>query len=79
MNALAKHMSYSDLGRAQNAGSTKSAPLRIPECLNLSGLDLGSACSPGAALDASRWSNLETEQCEQGGYMRHERGQAQCG
>ena len=31
--------------------------------LNLSGLDLGGACSPGLALDGSWQSNLEPEQC----------------
>ena len=47
-------------------------------CLNLSGLDLGGACSPGPASDGSQRSNLEPEQCGQGGYTRRERGQAQC-
>ena len=51
----------------------------LPECLNLSGLDLGGACSPGPASDGSQWSNLEPEQCGQGGYKGRERGQAQCG
>ena len=51
----------------------------LPECLDLSGLNLGGACSPGAASDGSRWSNLEPEQCGQGGYTRHEPGQTQCG
>ena len=51
----------------------------LPECLNLSGLDLGGACSPGLAWKGSQWSNLEPEQCGQGGYTRHEQGQAQCG
>ena len=49
------------------------------EFMNLSGLDLGGACSPGPASDSSRWSNLEPEQCGQGGYTCRERGQAQCG
>ena len=73
------HLSCSDLGRAQNAGPTESAPLRTTECLNLSGLDLGSAYNPGLASDSSRQSNLDPEQCGQGGHMRHERGQAQSG
>ena len=51
----------------------------LPECLNLRGLDLGGTCSPGPASDGSRRSNLQPEQCGLGGYMRHERGQAQCG
>ena len=51
----------------------------LPDCLNLSGLDLGGACSPGPASDGSWQSSLEPEQCGQGGYMRRERRQAQCG
>ena len=51
----------------------------LPKCLNLSGLDLGGACSPGPALDGSWQSNLEPDQCGQGGYMRREWRQAQCG
>jgi len=50
----------------------------LPECLNLSGLDLGVACSPGLASDGSQWSKLEPELCGQGGCMRREQGQAQC-
>ena len=37
----------------------------VPECLNLSSLDLGGAYSPGLASDSSWWSNLEPEQCGQ--------------
>ena len=51
----------------------------LPECLNLSGLDPGSASSPGPATDGSRQSSLEPEQCGQGGYMHRERRQTQCG
>ena len=40
------------------------------EYLNLSGLDLGDACSPGPASDGSQWSNPEPEQCGQEGH-RH--------
>ena len=58
---------------------TSLCPWGLPECLNLSGLDLGGASSPGLALDGSRWSNLEPEQCGQGGYMRREQGQDQSG
>ena len=67
-------LSCSDLGRAQNAGPTESAP-----CLNLSSLDLGGECSLGPASDGTRRSNLEPEQCGQGGHMHHEWGQTQCG
>ena len=34
----------------------------VPENLNLSGLDLGSARNPGPALDSSPQSNLEPDQ-----------------
>ena len=51
----------------------------LPECLNLSGLDLGGASSPAPVADGSWQSNLEPEQCGQGGYMCREPGQAQCG
>ena len=51
----------------------------LPECLNLSGLDLGGAGSPGPATDGSQRNNLEPEQCGQGGYTRRELGQTQCG
>ena len=33
----------------------------LPECLSLSGLDRGGACSPGPASDGSRQSNIEPE------------------
>ena len=51
----------------------------LPECLNLSGLDLGGAGSPGPATDGSQQSNLEPEQNGQGGYTCHEQGQTPCG
>ena len=51
----------------------------VPENLNLSGLDLGSARNPGPASDSSRGSNLEPEQCRLGKHTRCEWGQSQCG
>ena len=51
----------------------------VPENLNLSGLDLGSAHNPGPVLDSSPESNLEPEQGRPGKHTRHERGQIQCG
>ena len=48
--------------------------MQAPPSLCLSGLDLGGASSPGLAADGSLWSNLEPEQCGQGGYTRRERG-----
>ena len=41
----------------------------LPECLDLSGLDLGGSCSPGLASNGSLRSNLEPELCGQGGCM----------
>ena len=73
------HPNCSELGRAQSAGPMESAPLRTTECLNLRGLDLGGACSPGPASDGSRQSSLEPELCGQGGCTCHKRGQTQCG
>ena len=35
----------------------------LPECLSLSDLDLGGACSPGQALDGSGQSNLKPKLC----------------
>ena len=51
----------------------------VPENLNLSGLDLGSACNPGPTSDSSWYSNLEPEQCRLGKHTRHEQGQTQRG
>ena len=51
----------------------------VLENLNLSGLDLGSACNPGPASDSSRQSKLESEQCRLGKHTCRERGQTQCG
>ena len=51
----------------------------VPENLNLSGLDLGSARNPGPTSDSCRQSNLEPEQCRLGKHTHHERGQTQCG
>ena len=73
------HLSCSDLGRAQTQAQPSLHLWGLPECLNLSGLDLGGACSPWLALDGSWQSNLEPEQCGQGGHTHREWGQAQCG
>ena len=51
----------------------------VPENLNLSGLDLGSACNPGPTSDSSQQRNLETEQCRLGKHTHCEQGQTQCG
>ena len=61
VTTFAKHLSCSDLGRAQNAGPTSLRLWGLPECLSLSGLDLGGACSPGPASHSSQQSNLEPE------------------
>ena len=46
----------------------------VPENLNLSGSDLGSARNPGPALDSPLQSNLGPEQCRRGKRTRRERG-----
>ena len=72
--ALAKLLSYSDLGRAQNAVPTESEPLRAASAPNLSSLDRGSARSLGPAPDGSRLSIVEPER-----FVRHEQGQVKRG
>ena len=66
------HLSCSDLGRAQNAGPTKSVFCGVPKNLNLSG-------NPGPASDSSWQSNLEPEQYRLGKHTRCERRQTHCG
>ena len=51
----------------------------VPENLNLSGFDLGSALNPEPASDSAWQSNLEPEQCRQGKHTHREQGQTQCG
>ena len=51
----------------------------VPEYLNLSDLDMGSAHNPGPAPDSSWQSNLEPKQCRQGKHTRHVGGQTLCG
>ena len=51
----------------------------VPENLNLSSLDLRSACKPEPASDSSQQSNLESEQCRLGKHTRREWGKTQCG
>ena len=50
----------------------------VPEYLNLSGLDLGSACNPGPASENSWQSNLEPEQYRLGKHTCCEWVQTQC-
>ena len=73
------HLSCSDLGRAQNAGPTESAPLRTTRVPESEWLRPGRCMQPRLASDGSWQSNLEPEQCEQGGHKCPEQGQAQCG
>ena len=51
----------------------------VPENLNLSGLDLRSACNPGPASYSSPQSNLEPEQCRLRKHTRLEWAKTQCG
>ena len=73
------HLSCSDLGRAQTQAQPSLRLWGLPECLNLRGLDLGSAYNPGLASDSSQQSNLEPKQCWQGKHTCREWGQTQCG
>ena len=47
----------------------------VPEYLNLSGLDLGSAYNPGPISESSWQSNLEPDQRRLGKHTHRERGQ----
>ena len=71
---LAKLLSYSDLGRAQNAVLTESVPLRATWAPNLSGLDRGGARSLGPASDGSQLSIVEPQR-----FVHREKGQVQQG
>ena len=73
------HLSYSDLGRAQNAGPTESVPLRTTRVSEPERLRPGKAYNSGLASDSSWQSNLEPKQCRLGKHTRHEQGQAQGG
>ena len=70
------HLSCSDLGRAQNAGPTNSAPLRTTRVLEPERLRPGKCIQPRAGL---RQSNLDPKQCRQRKHTRCEQGQTQCG
>ena len=70
VTALAKLLSYSDLGRAQKAVPNKSEPCAP----NLSGLDQGGAHSLGPASDGSWLSIVEPER-----FVCREKGQVQQG
>ena len=52
------HLSCSDLGRTQTQAQPSLHLCGVPENLNLSGLDLGSACKPGPTSDGSRQRTL---------------------
>ena len=73
------HLSCLDLERAQTQAQLSLRFCGVPENLNLSGLDLGSAYNPGPPSDGSQQSNLEPKQCRQGRHTRREWGQTQCG
>ena len=82
MTVLAKHLVTWAAGTWEGHKTQTQPSLHLwglLECLNLSSLDLGGASSPGPAADGSWRSNLEPEQCGQGGYMPREWGQTQCG
>ena len=68
------HLSCSGLGRTQHQVQPSLRLCGVPENVNLSGLDLRSACKPESPSDSSRQSNLESEQCRLGKHTRCERG-----
>ena len=68
------HLSCLGLGRAKHQAQPSLRLSGVPENLNLSGLDLRSACKPESPSDSSRQSNLESEQCRLGKHTRCERG-----
>ena len=71
------HLSCSDLERAQRQAQTSVHLCGVPEKLNLSSSDLGSAYNQGLASDSSRQSNLEPKHCRLGKHTCCERGQTQ--
>ena len=79
---LAKHL-VTWAARTWDEHKTQAQPrlclCGVSENLNLSGLDLWSACNPGPASDSSWQNNLEPEQCRLGKHTHCERGQPQCG
>ena len=73
-------LSCLDLGRAQKQTQPSLHLCGIPENLNLSGLDLGSACTPGPTSDSSPAEQpREPEKCRLGKCTCRERGQTQGG
>ena len=70
------HLSFSDWGRAQNAGPTESVPLWSLQEPEPEWLRPGKCRQPRAH---SLQSNLEPEQCRLGKHTLHEQGQTQCG
>ena len=79
---LAKHL-VTWAARTWDGHKTLAQPslglCRVPENLNLRGLDWGSACILSPASHSSRQSNLEPEQCRLGKHTHRECGQTQCG
>ena len=69
-------LSCLDLGRAQNAGPTESAPLWRTQEAEPEWLRHGKCMKPRAC---SLQSNLEPEQCRLGKHTCHEWEQTQCG
>ena len=73
------HLSCLDLGRAQNRGPTKSAPLWSTQEPEPEWLRPGNCMQPRPTSNSSWQSNLEPEQCRLGKHTHHELGEAQCG
>ena len=77
-NQAPGHLSYSEGGHTTQAQSSLHL-CGVPENLNLSGFDLGSALNPRLTSDSSWQSNLKPEQCRLGKHTHREQGQTQCG
>ena len=72
------HLSYSDLGGAENAGPTESALLRTTRVPEPEWLRPGRCTQPRAGLGQFPAKQPKPEQCGQGGRTCREQGQAQC-
>ena len=79
MHQAPGHLSCSDLGWRKMQAQPSLPLCEVPENLNLSNLDLGSAHKPGPGSDSSQQSNLDSEQFRLGRHICCEQGQTQCG
>ena len=71
------HLSWSDLGRAQNTGPTKSVPLWGAQEPEPEGLSPGKCMQPRVYFRQFPAEQLEPEQCRLGKHTHSEWGQTQ--